>query len=159
MFRPLTRSGAANRRAWHYHPSEKAYATMDATPPPSEPVPIETARRSRSGPGMFTWTACVVVAALAIAGWWLKTSKDRSRTMKEKWILSNARMLAAAADQYYLEYGMTTVSYERLVGLGPTYYIKTLPVFADEHYPRFFTQGITITVSSIAGSRTITYAP
>jgi len=30
---------------------------------------------------------------------------------------------------------------------------------ANETYPAFFTQGITVSVGNIAGARTVTYAP
>jgi type IV pilus assembly protein PilA len=41
--------------------------------------------------------------------------------------------------------------------LGPTSYIKALNSVASESYPGFYTQGVTITISAIAGTRTITY--
>jgi hypothetical protein len=43
--------------------------------------------------------------------------------------------------------------------LGPTSYIKALNTVALETYPSTFTQGVTITIQSVAGSRTITYSP
>jgi type IV pilus assembly protein PilA len=43
--------------------------------------------------------------------------------------------------------------------LGPTSYVKALNTVALESYPTTFTQGITITISGVAGVRTITYAP
>ena len=38
-------------------------------------------------------------------------------------------------------------------------YVKALNSVANETYPLGFTQGITITIQSVAGTRTITYAP
>ncbi|MBI5771817.1 MAG: hypothetical protein HZA93_28860, partial [Verrucomicrobia bacterium] len=70
---------------------------------------------------------------------------------------NNARQLAAAADQYFLENGVSSVSQGNLV--GATNYVKALNLVANETYPAAFTQGSTITVDGIAGTRTITYAP
>jgi hypothetical protein len=72
-------------------------------------------------------------------------------------ILNNARQLAAASDQYFLENGVSTVALKDII--GPTNYIKALNIVSSEAYPSAFTQGVTITISGIAGARTITYAP
>ncbi len=76
---------------------------------------------------------------------------------QDKAVLNNARQLSAASDQYYLENGVSTVTLSDL--LGPTSYIKALNTVAKETYPTGFSQGTTITIQSIAGTRTITYSP
>ena len=76
---------------------------------------------------------------------------------QDKAVLNNARQLSAASDQYYLENGVSSVILSDL--LGPTSYIKSLNSVALETYPVGFTQGVTITIQSVAGSRTITYSP
>ena len=76
---------------------------------------------------------------------------------QDKAVLNNARQLSAASDQYYLENGVTSCVLSEL--LGPTAYIKALNSVANETYPTSFTQGITVTIASVAGVRTITYAP
>jgi type IV pilus assembly protein PilA len=76
---------------------------------------------------------------------------------QDKAVLNNARQLSAASDQYYLENGVSTVTLSDL--LGPTSYIKALNTVALESYPVQYTQGITITIAGVAGSRTITYSP
>src|SRR5580692_5253526 len=76
---------------------------------------------------------------------------------QDKAVLNNARQLSAASDQYYLENGVSTVTLTDL--LGPTSYIKALNTVANETYPTTFTQGVTVTIQSVAGTRTITYAP
>ena len=76
---------------------------------------------------------------------------------QNKAVLNNARQLAAGADQYYLEYGVSTVAQTNIVGADK--YVKSLSTVANETYPSNFTQGITITVSGVAGVRTVTYAP
>ena len=76
---------------------------------------------------------------------------------QDKAVLNNARQLSAASDQYYLENGVSTVTLTDL--FGPTSYIKALNTVALETYPSYFTQGTTITIAGVAGSRTITYSP
>ena len=76
---------------------------------------------------------------------------------QDKAVMNNARQMAAAADQYYLEYGGSSAASANLI--GATNYVKSLGVVAGESYPDFYTQGITITVLGVASSRTITYSP
>ena len=91
-----------------------------------------------------------MLAAMAIPGF----QKVRTAS-QDKAVLNNARQLAAAANQYYLEYGVSTVTIGNLV--GPTNYVKLFNLVANEAYPGAYTQGVAITVSGIAGARTITY--
>lgn len=93
-----------------------------------------------------------LLAAMAIPAF----QKVRSQS-QDKTVLNNARQLSAAADQYYLENGVTTCALGDLIGAAA--YIKQLRNVANEVYPGNFTQGMTITIDSIAGARTITYAP
>lgn len=93
-----------------------------------------------------------LLAAMAIPAF----QKVRTSS-QDKAVLNNARQLAAAADQYFLENGVSSVSQGNLVGAAN--YVKSLNLVAGEGYPAGFTQGITITVTGIAGQRTITYAP
>jgi type IV pilus assembly protein PilA len=74
---------------------------------------------------------------------------------QDKAVLNNARQLSAAADQYFLESGISTAAMSDLV--GPTQYIKALTSIASETYPANFTQATTITVNGVGGVRTITY--
>jgi type IV pilus assembly protein PilA len=91
-----------------------------------------------------------MLAALAIPGF----QKIRAAS-QDKAVLSNARQLAAATDQYMMEYGKSTVSIEMLVGI--TNYVKNLETVASESYPVVFTANSPITVTGVAGARTITY--
>lgn len=93
-----------------------------------------------------------MLAALAIPAF----QKIR-RASQDKAVMNNARQLAAAADQYYLEKGITSVTLGSL--LGDTSYVRHLDVVAAETYPDAFTQGVAITIAGVGGSRTITYAP
>lgn len=76
---------------------------------------------------------------------------------QDKAVLNNARQLSAAADSYFLERGGSFTSSSNLI--GATNYVKALHTVANETYPTGYTQGVTITVSGVAGARTITYAP
>ena len=91
-----------------------------------------------------------LLAALAIPGF-----HKIQGASQDKAVLSNARQLAAATDQYMMEYGRSTVSISMLVGL--TNYVKTLDTVANESYPTIYTAGTPITVRGIGGIRTITY--
>jgi type IV pilus assembly protein PilA len=91
-----------------------------------------------------------MLAALAIPGF----QKVRLAS-QDKAVVNNARQLAAAADQYMMENGVVYVGYSQLV--GPTNYVKSINVVASETYPDFYSQGAAITITGIAGARTITY--
>jgi type IV pilus assembly protein PilA len=71
--------------------------------------------------------------------------------------LNNAGQRSAAADQHFRENGVTTVASAGLI--GATNYVKVINTVAAESYPANFTQGVTSTISGVAGSRTVTYAP
>jgi len=74
---------------------------------------------------------------------------------QDKAVLNNMRQLAAAADQYFLVNGTGTAVIADLVGSSA--YVKTLNTVADENYPAAYTQATAITVTGIAGARTLTY--
>jgi len=93
-----------------------------------------------------------MLAAMAIPGF----QKVR-RASQDKAVLNNARQLSAGADQYFLENGVSTVGSVDLV--GATNYVKALNTVAGETYPTSFTQGVTITIAGVAGSRTVTFTP
>src|SRR5476651_1504482 len=99
----------------------------------------------------------VVVIIGLLAAMAIPAFQKVRQSSQDKAVLNNVRQLSAASDQYFLENGVSTVLQTSLV--GATAYVKTLNTVAQESYPVNFTQGITITVSSIAGVRTVTYAP
>lgn len=76
---------------------------------------------------------------------------------QDKAVLNNARQLSSGADQYFLENGVSTVAISDLVGSDK--YVKAVNTVANETYPTIYTQGTTITITGVAGSRTVTYAP
>ena len=76
---------------------------------------------------------------------------------QDKAVMNNARQMAAAADQYYLESGASYANSTNLIGASN--YVKSLGQVAGETYPTDYTQGVTITITGVASSRTITYSP
>jgi type IV pilus assembly protein PilA len=99
----------------------------------------------------------VVVIIGLLAAMAIPAFQKVRQASQDKAVLNNARQLSAAADQYFLENGVSSVTQGSLV--GSTNYVKSLNLVANENYPGGFTQGITVTIDSVAGQRTITYAP
>jgi hypothetical protein len=76
---------------------------------------------------------------------------------QEKAVLNNLRMLAAAADQHYLETGTITATYDQLV--GPQRSVKVLNPVAGENYRGLrFQAGQPIRVR-LGNGKTVEYAP
>lgn len=72
-------------------------------------------------------------------------------------ILNNLRQLSAAADQYFLENGKSTATYDDLV--GTTKYVKVMQIQAGENYRAIeFAQGKTMRVTTSSG-HSVSYAP
>ena len=118
--------------------------------------PIKTYRKSLRGFTLVEIMIVVVIIGL-LAAMAIPAFQKVRQSSQDKAVLNNARQLAAAADQYFLENGVTSVTQGSLV--GATNYVKALNLVANEAYPGGFTQGITITIGGVAGQRTITYAP
>ncbi|HUR57374.1 MAG TPA: hypothetical protein VM029_06670 [Opitutaceae bacterium] len=76
---------------------------------------------------------------------------------QEKAVLNNLRQLSAAFDQYCLENGVSTATYDQLV--GPTKYVKVIQPVAGENYRALrFVQGQALRVR-LADGRTVEYKP
>ena len=99
----------------------------------------------------------VVVIIGLLAAMAIPAFQKVRQASQDKAVLNNARQLSAAADQYYLEYGGSSVPKANLI--GATNYVKALNTVASEVYPDNYTQGETITITGVAGLRTITYSP
>ena len=99
----------------------------------------------------------VVVIIGLLAAMAIPAFQKVRKASQDKTILNNARQLSGAADQYYLENGVSTVTLSNLI--GSSNYVKALNLVANETYPGGYTQGIAITITGVAGVRTITYAP
>ena len=117
---------------------------------------MKTINKSSKGFTLVEIMIVVVIIGL-LAAMAIPAFQKVRQSSQDKAVLNNARQLAAAADQYYLENGVSSVTRGSLV--GSTNYVKALNLVANETYPDGYTQGTTITVDAIAGQRTITYAP
>src|ERR1700752_432739 len=98
--------------------------------------------RSRRGFTLVEIMIVVVIIGL-LAAMAIPAFQKVRTSSQDKAVLNNARQLASAADQYFLENGVSTVAQSFLV--GPTAYVKSLNLVAGESYPTNFTQGVTIT--------------
>ena len=115
-------------------------------------------KSNRSSKGFTLVEIMIVVVIIGLlAAMAIPAFQKVRASSQDKTVLNNARQLSAAADQYFLEAGVSTVSFGDLV--GSSNYVKAVNTVAGEGYPGAYTQGITITISGVAGARTVTYAP
>ena len=93
-----------------------------------------------------------LLAAMAIPAF----QKVRASKL-DKAVSKNLRQLSDAADQYFLENGVSAVTSALLVGTNSSQYIKQVQTVAGESYSNV-QQGSAITATAVAGARTITYS-
>ncbi|MDP1579996.1 MAG: prepilin-type N-terminal cleavage/methylation domain-containing protein [Candidatus Didemnitutus sp.] len=94
-----------------------------------------------------------LLAAMAIPAF----QKVRASS-QDKAVSNNLRQLSGAADQFFLEAGVSAVASISLVGTNPTQYIKAVTPVAAETYAQTLMQGSAVTATGVAGARTITYS-
>ena len=117
---------------------------------------MKKTHRSSAGFTLVEIMIVVVIIGL-LAAMAIPAFQKVRQSSQDKAVLNNARQLSAAADQYFLENGVSSCASAALV--GATNYVKAVNTVAGESYPAGFTQGITITISGVAGARTVTYSP
>jgi len=95
--------------------------------------------------GIYNPVTVGLMAALAIPAF-----QKAQAASTDQAVMANLRRLAAAADQYYLDTGTTTATYDQLV--GPARSIKALNPVAGENYRALrFQQGQPIRVRLASG--------
>ena len=75
---------------------------------------------------------------------------------QDKTVTNNLRQLSHSAEQYYNEFGVSSVSSASLVGTNSSQYVRTFQTVAQETYTATLVSGSAITASGISGSRTVT---
>jgi type IV pilus assembly protein PilA len=78
---------------------------------------------------------------------------------QEKTIINNLRQLSSAAQQYFLENGVSTAAWADLVGTEKN--IKTIATVAKENYPLIYNQTDTLIIatgSAVPGKPDISFA-
>jgi type IV pilus assembly protein PilA len=117
---------------------------------------MNTQNRNSKGFTLVEIMIVVVIIGL-LAAMAIPAFQKVRQSSQDKAVLNNARQLGAAADQYFLEYGVGSAAYADLVGTNK--YVKVVNTVAQENYPANFTQGVAITVTNVGSERTITYSP
>jgi len=120
--------------------------------------PVSTSQGSKNNlRHAFTLVEIMIVVVIIglLASIAIPAFKRIHETSQDRTVLNNARQISSAADQYFMEMGVSTVALATLV--GQTSYIKELKTIASETYPTDLIAGTTITITGVGGSRTITY--
>jgi type IV pilus assembly protein PilA len=104
-----------------------------------------------ANPGVIATTG--LLAAMAIPAF----QKVRSAS-QEKAVINNLRMLAAGADQYFLETGKNECTYRDIVGTGSEKYIREInPVAGEDYTGLTFQKDQTQLTVTLPGGKPVTW--
>jgi type IV pilus assembly protein PilA len=119
---------------------------------------MKTSPRSTKGFTLVEIMIVVVIIGLLAAMAVPAFQKVRA-SAQDKTVTSNLRQLVQGAEQYFTEFGVSSVASSTLVGTNSSQYVKTFTTAAGESYTATILQGTAVTASGIAAARTVTYAP
>jgi prepilin-type N-terminal cleavage/methylation domain-containing protein len=98
----------------------------------------------------------VVVIIGMLASMAIPSFKKIRAASQDRAVANNLRQISQGAEQYYNEYGFSSVSSATLVGSNSSQYVKTFVTVAFESYTDTLLAGSPVTASGVAGARTIT---
>ncbi len=114
--------------------------------------------RTREGFTLVEIMIVVVIIGL-LAAMAIPAFQKVRASSQDKVVTANLRQLYGAADQYYLEYGVSSVASTSLVGTNSSQYVKNFQTAANETYTTILLQGSDVTAAGVAGQRTVTFGP
>ncbi len=100
----------------------------------------------------------VVVIIGLLAAMAIPAFQKVRRTSQDKTITNNLRQLNAAAQQYFLEQGATSVTSANLVGTETDKYIKSVATVRSETYPATI-NATDATLTATSGQGDVVYTP
>jgi type IV pilus assembly protein PilA len=115
-----------------------------------------TIRNTNSRRGFTLVEIMIVVVIIGLlAAMAIPAFQKVRQNSQDKAVMNNLRQLSAAANQYFLEFGVVSVAYEDIVGTSPEHYLREFKPVAGETYNEVFEQGIPVEARGIAGERNL----